>query len=361
MIPFALKASVTGLAAAIAACIALINSDADAGAENSTPEQSDNYQVIAPLKQVPESAPAQKQKQTQALSAPVMPVMETPVEEDFAPDTITRSASVTSEADRPVLAEEITTASQKSVPASESTVIPPEPEPAVSSDPEQPVSPASEDSTVPPATQHTEAPPLSAVPPGFESLAAAQTTMADVFYGGRPIGMMQVTYTPDTVTISNPADIVRRIPDIKNPEEVEAALTGEISSNASELCVTARDTRCGVITPEVAGVTYNAGQFRLDVFVAEEYLRTRSVQQDKFLPESTSSLGMINGLRATASGTSGLVNDSNSYTLFGNSLVGWRENHLVSDWDYSDDHGFSVETLYAQRDANGYAVWCRFS
>ena len=200
--------------------------------------------------------------------------------------------------------------------------------------------------------QHSD----NAVPPGFESLAAAQTTMADVFYGDRPIGMMQVTYTPDTVTLSSPAEIVRRIPDIKNPDEVEAALTGEISSNVSALCISARDTRCGVITPEVAGVTYNAGQFRLDVFIAEEHLQTRSAQQDKFLPESTSSFSMVHGLRATASGTQGTrgsVNDSNSYTLFGNSLVGWRENHLVSDWDYSDENGVSVETLYAQRDANG--------
>ena len=339
MIPFALKASAAGLAAAVTAGITLMSGSTDTSAENTEQLQPDNYQSIAPVKQQPVNA------QVQPLSAPIMSTLKRPVKDDLFSEALIMQLSPETTPRRPALVEQVATVQEEDSPAIDSNV---DSLPA-----ELPVTSATGDSTVSPTVENTNTPPLSAVPPGFESLAAAQTTMADVFYGGRPIGMMQVIYTPDTVTISSPADIIRRIPDIKNPDEVETALTGEISSNVSARCITARDTRCGVLTPEVAGVIYNAGQFRLDVFIAEDQLQTRSLRQDKFLPESTSNLGMIHGLRATASGTSGTANDSNSYTLFGNSLIGWRENHLVSDWDYSDENGFSVETLFAQRDANG--------
>ena len=191
------------------------------------------------------------------------------------------------------------------------------------------------------------------IPESFRNLAAPQTTVADFYYGGRSLGSMQVTYTHDTVEISDPEALTAQITDIKEPGVVIAALSGRISSNPAQACATAGSETCGRLSPEIAGVIYNADQFRADIFIGRDYLVTRTPEEQRYLPESDSSIGMIHGLTATASGVTGTDNDDNSYSLFGNSVVGWKENHLVSDWDYTSDNDLCVDSLFVERDAKG--------
>ena len=103
---------------------------------------------------------------------------------------------------------------------------------------------------------------LSHIPEEFRDLAGPQTTVADFYYGGRYVTSATVTYTPDTVTIADPASLIRRIQNVSRPEAVEAALTGEIFSNPGRACMREGDTGCGTLNPPVAGVIFDANRFR---------------------------------------------------------------------------------------------------
>ena len=195
--------------------------------------------------------------------------------------------------------------------------------------------------------------PLESIPESFRDIAAQQTTIADIYYGGRSLGSMQITYTYDTIHISDPDSLIDQIADIKEPNQVKAALSGSIPSNPAHICSGAGDGNCGRLTPEIAGVIYDPEKFRADLFISRDYLVTRTPEQQKYLPGSDSSLGMIHGLTATASGIQGTDNDGNSYSLFGNSVLGWKESHLVSAWDYTKDNQFAIDTLFLERDAKG--------
>ncbi|WP_415837384.1 TcfC E-set like domain-containing protein [Parendozoicomonas haliclonae] len=194
---------------------------------------------------------------------------------------------------------------------------------------------------------------LSQIPEGFRDLAEPQTTEADFYYGGRYIGSETVTYTPESIIIADPAAVLSRLSMISNPDAVQAALSGEIPSNPGSICVQPRDTECGQLTPPVAGVIFDADNFRADLFIAEPYLKVKTIHKSKFLPESNSPLGLIQGISAVSSGVTGSGNNQDNYSLFGNTLLGWQENHLVANWDYSKDNSFQIDTFYLERDAQG--------
>ena len=208
----------------------------------------------------------------------------------------------------------------------------------------------------PKAMSFTDSLDLSQIPEGFHDLAGPQTTVADFYYGGRYLTSATLTYTPDTVTIHDPAGLVSRIQNVSRTDSVEAALTGEIFSNPALACSSAGQSDCGRLTPDVAGLIFDSYRFRVDVFVAEPYLHTTLLEQSKYLPESTSSLGMLQGLSGAVSGISGTDNNHDNYSLFGNTLIGWRENHLVANWDIATEQDFSFDNLYLGRDANGWQI-----
>ena len=191
------------------------------------------------------------------------------------------------------------------------------------------------------------------IPEGFEALTNMQTTLADFYFGDRLVDSAEVSYNHEYVEITNPVELIRKIPGVLEPEIVAQALSGQISPNIAQICLTGRDTSCGRLSPDIAGVIFNADEFRADIFIDPEYLETRLQAHSKFLPESSSDLGIIQGLTATTSGVTGTQSDSNNYTLYGNTLLGWKENHIVSEWDVSKNNDFSFETLYAERDTQG--------
>ena len=212
----------------------------------------------------------------------------------------------------------------------------------------------------PPAYSTFDSLDLSQIPEGFRDLAGPQMTVADFYYGDRYFLSTNIIYTPDTVTILDPASVVRRIQSVSHPDIITKALTGEIFSNPGEVCNTQGQQDCGRLNPDIAGVIFNAGRFRVDLFIAEPYLSTKALDQLKYLPESSSQLGMVQGLSAAASGVSGQGDSRDNYSLFGNTLVGWRENHLVANWDIASEQDFSVDTLYLGRDANGWQLGAGF-
>lgn len=195
---------------------------------------------------------------------------------------------------------------------------------------------------------------LDSIPEEFRSLAEPQMTLADIFYGDRLITRAVITYTFDTVEIHDPADLVRRIPLVSEPDAVISALSGELPTNSSLVCSTLTQTDCGKLFPDISGVIFDSFRFRVDLFIAEPYLKTRTLEHNKYLPESSSSFGVIQGISSSVSGTAMSNSSQENFSFFGNTLLGWKESHLVSNWDITSNQDFSIDSLYLGRDANGW-------
>ena len=194
--------------------------------------------------------------------------------------------------------------------------------------------------------------PATEPPAGFESLAADQRSLVDVYFGGRFITSQMATFRPGFIELSNPAEIVQRIGDINTPEQVIPQLTGELNSNASEVCLSGTTDNCGILTPPIAGVIFDENRFRVDVFINRTFMATRVAEVRKYLPPSDAGFALMQNFSGSVSGSSAQGSD-NSFSLYGQTTAAWRENNLHWSWGYSDNNRFSVDQFYGQRDFEG--------
>src|SRR5215470_16474111 len=63
------------------------------------------------------------------------------------------------------------------------------------------------------------------MPSDFAKLAAKQTFVVDMLFGGRPIGQFEIETTPGTVRILHPDRVVAALPGLADPAAVTAALS----------------------------------------------------------------------------------------------------------------------------------------
>ena len=122
----------------------------------------------------------------------------------------------------------------------------------------------------------SKARPPNNIPEGFESLFDDQSSLVDVYYGGRFLGAAMATFNPESIRFEDPAPLVDKIPNMLAPAEVLKALHGDIPTNQEFRCFYTGQSNCGILDPEVAGVIFNEDNFRVDIFINPELL---SVQQ----------------------------------------------------------------------------------
>ena len=152
------------------------------------------------------------------------------------------------------------------------------------------------------------APPTSfiratgAPPPGFEDFTRAQTTEADIFFGGEYLLSTLITYDLSEVTIEDPSVIIDAIPTIKRPELIEAALGIALPSHAQKVCHKRAKPDCGALAPEVVGLIFNEGLFRVDIFLHPDQLITQTPTLQRYLPAPEAGLSLLHDVNFTASG-----------------------------------------------------------
>ena len=199
-------------------------------------------------------------------------------------------------------------------------------------------------------------PPLqlaqTSVPAGFEELLAPQQSVVDVYFGGRFVDSVPVTYTPYALEFHNPDILVQKIPALLNAESVRTALYGELDSHSEAICQNERDTGCGIIEPDIAGVIFDEYRYRADLFIHPDYLAMKTVDLDRYLPESSAGVGLMQNMTANVSGDINGQNDTN-YTVIGNTFLSLKENNLQANWDISRDQNVSFNQLVFERDYQG--------
>ncbi|WP_172807589.1 TcfC E-set like domain-containing protein [Endozoicomonas ascidiicola] len=189
-------------------------------------------------------------------------------------------------------------------------------------------------------------------PAGFEELSGTQQSLVDIYFGNRYLTSQLVSFSPGVIELANAAEVVRLIGNLNDPTLITGTLSGELNSNADQVCLSEYATGCGILTTPVAGVIFDESRFRIDVFVNRRFQLTRAADVMKYLPPSDAGFAVMQNFSAAVSGSSA-EGSENSYTLNGLTMVGFKENSLYGSWDYSDSNHFSVNQLYGQRDFQG--------
>ncbi|WP_354011081.1 CS1-pili formation C-terminal domain-containing protein [Endozoicomonas lisbonensis] len=191
------------------------------------------------------------------------------------------------------------------------------------------------------------------VPAGFEDLLAPQQSMVDVYFGGRFVTTMSAVFTTNSIEFEDPEKLVRQIPAVLDAFPVIQALEGELDSHAEAICYSNRSQGCGIIDPDVAGVIFNADNFKADLFIHPSLLTVQALDKSRFLPGSEAGVAVIQNLSANISGNFNDGNSQENYTVFGSSFMSFEESSLQANWDFSRDQDVSVNTLLFERDYEG--------
>ena len=193
-----------------------------------------------------------------------------------------------------------------------------------------------------------------AAPENFQAFLEPQTTMVDVYYGGRFVMATMATYTPDSIRFHEPEAIIDALPDVIGRLSLINHFTGDLPSNPALVCVRPGQALCGRLEPEFIGVIFDETRFRADVFVHPDLRAEPAEQPPEYLPTpSDNSLDLVQGLSLAYSGSD---RGDDNYTLFGRTRSAAGTRHLFSDWVQRQNDGFTFETLGYQEDLRDHQI-----
>src|SRR4051794_18640607 len=105
-------------------------------------------------------------------------------------------------------------------------------------------------------------------PSGFDGLERPRRILADIYFGDRKVGEAMVLATPGTVRFLEPAKLVALLPDAIDSPALVAALSADLPSHPDLVCSPGNGASCGKLSPAIAGVIFDEGRFRADIFLA---------------------------------------------------------------------------------------------
>lgn len=188
----------------------------------------------------------------------------------------------------------------------------------------------------------------SRVPPGFESLLEPQTTIVDIFFAGQLIDTQLATFTNGEIQFSDPSQFLEKIPTILDPAAVETVFGGGVPTHTELICYYAGQQNCGELKPDIAGVIFNDGIFRADIFINSQYLSVKTVGHRKYLPASDGDLSWLQTFNAAYSGSQ--QEDSDLLGLNSSSTFAFRENRFQVISNYSNEEDATIDTAVLRRD-----------
>jgi|GEM_PF-3409299 len=180
------------------------------------------------------------------------------------------------------------------------------------------------------SAEDRNAPPLAVkqgIPAGFEELNAPHETAVDVYYGGLKIGSYRAVFTPKTILFAHPEEMVAKIPALKFEESqrVVTALTGELPTNADQICGHVQTDTCDKLTPEVAGLIFNEGKFQAEIFLNPGMLAIQDTHKEKILPPAPDVYSSVHALNGGITGGGGASQD---YSFISNSTYAYGSGRI---------------------------------
>ncbi|WP_346839070.1 TcfC E-set like domain-containing protein [Microbulbifer sp. SAOS-129_SWC] len=203
----------------------------------------------------------------------------------------------------------------------------------------------------------------TAAPAGFEDLTEPSSLVVDVYYGGRLLDNRQRALVgPHTLQFEHPQQLLDKLPAVTGRQDLLERLSQTLPTNSQLVCRRKQQRGCGVLNTQVLGVIYDPDRFRADLFIGPEYLPTRQVQQDPYLPPASNRFALSQHLSGSWSGarsdTAAPGQDNRSATLFGETILSFGESSLQGRWSVSDtaQTASQLSDLFWTRDYRGRAL-----
>ena len=184
------------------------------------------------------------------------------------------------------------------------------------------------------------------VPSGFAEIAAPRVGLVDIYFGERKVGETLVVAGDGALRFQKPDEVLAMLPHVQRAPELEAALSGELATHSASVCSLSNAGQCGLLSPEIAGIIYDADRFRVDVFVNPKFLGAAEPQAG-YLPVPDSPLSLISAFGATAAGT---IGEQSIYNLQNRTIVGFRNARLRANTSVASHLGLIVDDLAAELD-----------
>lgn len=186
------------------------------------------------------------------------------------------------------------------------------------------------------------------VPAGFEDLAGPQTNQIDVYFQGRYVVGAEATYTFENITFSEPRNIVNNIDQLIDPNIILDHISVPLATNTEQLCLDQRRSNdCGILQPNVVGIIFDEGRFRVDLFINALQLKTQFVEVTRYLPEADDKFSAIHSFNLNLSGTD---DASDTYNVQSDSIVAFGDSRLVTQTNFTSTEGYIVDEISFQKD-----------
>ncbi|MDW3094786.1 MAG: TcfC E-set like domain-containing protein [Gammaproteobacteria bacterium] len=190
------------------------------------------------------------------------------------------------------------------------------------------------------------------IPPGFEDLAGPQTNQIDVYLHNKLIISTMATYDAETLTLKNPEAVIDKIQDLHDPSVILKSLSRTLNTNSDKLCLQhIQSDSCGELEPNIIGIIFDEGQFRMDLFINPLQLKAVSVYQSKYLPKPVDQFSTLHALNINLSGTDE-INDS--YNIQTNSIIAFGETRLSAQSNYTNKEDFVIDDMSLISDQPGW-------
>lgn len=188
-------------------------------------------------------------------------------------------------------------------------------------------------------------------PAGFASLAADQTLLVDVYFGGRRIGEAQIETSRGLVSFADPQQVAAMIPGLKEPVRLLPSIAaGALPANGHMACAQGADrSACGRLEPSELGIILDRDNLRLDLFVNPQLLAVAAPVEETYLPPPAEGASLINAVGAVVSGTTE-GRDSTLHDVSDRLLVGFGQSRLIAEFGHSSGHGFRSEEVVFEKD-----------
>lgn len=137
-------------------------------------------------------------------------------------------------------------------------------------------------------------------PDGFETTVEENRTQVDILYRGVRIGVSMARFDDSEITFEDPDQILRALPELRDPERVAQALARPQPVNADRVCESRRSgPLCGFIHARDVAVIFNQGTLEAELFISPLYTYERD-PRGTFLPTPTIAPGLISSVSSRA-------------------------------------------------------------
>ena len=192
------------------------------------------------------------------------------------------------------------------------------------------------------------------IPKGFEDLSEPRKAVINIYFGQRLIDSQFAIITPDTIKLSSPTALVKKIPHVKNESLMLEVLTKNITITEPPSCSDQRNKKCIWLDPATIAFIFDEEKLRADLLINRQLLIIRKAEIEKFLPASDSGPSFVQNFNAAVSGNyNGNSENRNNYAIYGTSLLSSGENSIYAGWNYSNTQNFSADSLFAQKEFKG--------